>query len=65
MSESIKLPSQVFAEGMSARGLGKPVTACPYPEGSGDRDAWTDGWHEGDALDEDSGHQHDTETALG
>ena len=54
MLESTKLPTQAFAEGMSARGLGKPITSCPYPDGSDDRDAWIDGWHESDALDEDS-----------
>ena len=54
MSESTKLPSQAFAGGMSARGLGKPVAECPYQDDGDDREAWIDGWHESDALDEDS-----------
>jgi ribosome modulation factor len=53
MSDTAKPAAQVFAEGMSARSLGKPVAACPYASGSEAHEAWVDGWHESDALDED------------
>ncbi|WP_158742731.1 hypothetical protein [Acidisphaera sp. L21] len=39
MSDTAKPAAQVFAEGMSARSLGKAVTACPYAFGSEDHEA--------------------------
>ncbi len=39
MLDTAKPAAQVFAEGISARSLGKPVTACPYADGSGDHEA--------------------------
>jgi ribosome modulation factor len=44
----------VYSEGMDARAKGKPVKVCPYPKGSDDRETWIEGWHEADALDEES-----------
>ena len=37
---------------MNASGKGEPATACPYPDESGERRQWHEGWHEPDDIDE-------------
>jgi ribosome modulation factor len=54
MTDTGRPPSKIFEDGMDARRRGLAVTACPYPQGSDECQAWTEGWHEGDALDQDS-----------
>ncbi len=49
--------SAIHGEGMDARGGGRPLSACPYPEGSQARQAWTKGWNErGDLEDSHGAH---------
>jgi ribosome modulation factor len=47
-----KSPEDIFKAGMDARVRGEQVTACPYPDESGEREHWLEGWHEPDDLDE-------------
>ena len=39
-----------FIEGMDAFGRGVPREACPYPDGSEERELWLSGWEEAKAL---------------
>jgi ribosome modulation factor len=52
MPDPAKTAEDVFQAGMAARGKGEPVTACPYPDESGEREQWLEGWHEPDDIDE-------------
>ena len=52
MPDPAKAATDVFQAGMDARGQGKPVEACPYPDESGEREQWLEGWHEPDDIDE-------------
>jgi hypothetical protein len=36
--------SNAFAEGLEEHARGGPRSKCPYPEGSGERRDWLDGW---------------------
>jgi hypothetical protein len=44
----------IFEEGASARALGKPVDANPYPAGSDNHDIWFDGWGLADETKDDT-----------
>ena len=35
----------------AARGEGEPATACPYPDKSGEREQWLEGWHDPDQAE--------------
>jgi len=52
MSEDNQPLSAIHDEGMDARDDGRPVSACPYPNGSEEWQEWVEGWHERDGLDE-------------
>jgi ribosome modulation factor len=47
-----KAANDIFQAGMNASGKGEPATACPYPDESGERRQWHEGWHEPDDIDE-------------
>jgi ribosome modulation factor len=51
MTGPVKAANDIFQAGMNARGQGEPATACPYPDESGEREQWLEGWHKPD-LDE-------------
>ena len=51
MPDPAKAANDIFQAGMDARGQGEPATACPYPDESGEREQWMEGWHKPD-LDE-------------
>ena len=38
MPDPAKAANEIFQAGMEARGQGKPVEACPYPDESGERE---------------------------
>ena len=42
-----------FIQGRNARLYGKPVSECPYPEGSEDRAAWMEAYDEAAVTDPD------------
>ena len=52
MPDLSKSPEDIFKAGVAARVRGEQVAACPYPDESGEREQWLEGWHEPDALDE-------------
>jgi ribosome modulation factor len=41
-----------FAEGVDAFARGRPLEACPYPEGDERRAQWLDGWRRAKIGDE-------------
>ncbi len=48
MAASEDVAGDAVKAGMDARGRGEAVTACPYPDGSGERVQWLEGWHKPD-----------------
>ena len=44
-----------FIEGMDAFKRDVPEDACPYPEGSDERELWLTGWEEAKRQNEDGG----------
>jgi hypothetical protein len=54
MGNTNRVPSKVFESGMDARAQGHPVTKCPHPGGSDASRLWLEGWHEADALDQET-----------
>lgn len=52
MSDPAKAANDIFQTGMDARAYGEQVTACPYPDESGEREQWLEGWHGPDDIDE-------------
>ena len=46
-----KVANAIFQAGLDARGEGKPVEARPYPDESGEREQWEEGWHEPDQAE--------------
>ena len=54
MGNTNRAPSKVFENGMDARAQGLAVTTCPHPGGSDASRLWVEGWHEADALDQDT-----------
>jgi ribosome modulation factor len=48
-----------FLEGMDAFGRGVPLAACPYPDGSDERELWLTGWDEAKRLNEDGNTNDD------
>ena len=51
MADPAKTASDIFQAGVDARGKGEPVTACPYPDESGKREQWLEGWHDPDQAE--------------
>ena len=51
MPDSDVSPSDIFKAGLDARAKGEPHTACPYPDESGEREQWLEGWHKPDGAD--------------
>ena len=52
MPDPVEAANDIFKAGMEARSQGQPATACPYPDESGEREQWLEGWHKPDDLDE-------------
>ena len=48
-----------FLEGMDAFGGGVPLAACPYPDGSDERELWLTGWDEAKRMNEDGDTNND------
>ena len=48
-----------FLEGMDAFGRGVPLAACPYPDGSDERELWLTGWDEAKRMNEDGDTNND------
>jgi ribosome modulation factor len=46
---TVTASDSAFIQGRNARLYGKPADACPYPEGSDDRQAWLQAWEEAGA----------------
>ncbi len=46
------LPAEIFQAGLNARVAGKLATDCPYPDQSGEREQWLEGWRKPDDVDE-------------
>jgi ribosome modulation factor len=42
-----------FLEGMDAFGRGVPLDACPYSDGTDERELWVSGWDEAKRMNED------------
>lgn len=51
MNESVTASDSPFIQGRNARLYGKPVSECPYPEGSEERAAWIQAYEEAAATD--------------
>jgi ribosome modulation factor len=51
MPDPAKAASDIFQTGMDARGKGEPATAFPYPDESGEREQWLEGWHDPDQAE--------------
>jgi ribosome modulation factor len=51
MTDPTKAATDVFQAGMDARGKGEPATASPYPDESGKREQWLEGWHDPDQAE--------------
>ncbi len=45
------VPAGAVSEGALAYKKGLPVEDCPYPPGSGDRQAWLHGWNQAAAAE--------------
>ena len=46
MNEQATASDSPFIQGRNARLYGKTIDACPYPEGSPDREAWVQAFEE-------------------
>ena len=53
MPDPAKAANDTFMAGIEARRQGKPVETCPYPDESGEREQWLEGWHNPDQAEPD------------
>ncbi len=51
MSDLVASPEDIAKAGMDARARGDDIAVCPYPNGSGERQQWLEGWHKPDSMD--------------